>query len=141
MKTKNCIRCKKVKQLDEFPTYIDNRRKGVVYYIRFCRPCYSAYRKSTRSRDQEYQKKYRDANKEKIKKRNKKYADMRYRTNREKVCKMQVKYQRVYKENLSNGYIKRLLTKNNDLTHADITPEYVELKRKEVLLKRFLKEQ
>ena len=43
------------------------------------------------------------------------------------------------KENLGDSYIKALLTGNTTIKRADIPPELIEIKRKQVLLDLVLK--
>jgi hypothetical protein len=43
------------------------------------------------------------------------------------------------KENVGDSYIKALLTGNTTIKRADIPPELIEIKRKQVLLSRQIK--
>jgi hypothetical protein len=59
---------------------------------------------------------------------NKEKVSNRYRTNWNKM-----------KENLGDSYVKSLLTGNTTIKRADIPPELIEIKRKQVLLLRQIK--
>ncbi len=56
--------------------------------------------------------------------------------NREKYIEQKHKHRRRGRENLSNWYIKELLTKRTDLKAKDISLELIELKKLDLTLKR-----
>ena len=83
----------------------------------------------TKEERKEYDKKYRDDNKEIIKERKRKYRD-----NNKEIIK---EHLRKYRENLPDAYVKYVLTKQG-FTKQDIKdhPELIEFNRELIRLKR-----
>jgi hypothetical protein len=62
-----------------------------------------------------------------------------YNNNKEKVSNRYRTHWNKTKENVGDSYIKALLTGNTTIKRADIPPELIEIKRKQVLLSRQIK--
>ena len=94
------------------------------------------YQKDNEERIKIYKKKYREDNKDKFNIYSKKY----HKKNRDKINRNVRKHWIKGIKELSDSYIKHLLTKHsNILTHADIPKELIEAKRLEVQIKRITK--
>ena len=88
--------------------------------------------KENKKKIDEYQKKYREENKDNAKK----YRE----THKDEICNTSRKSWKKGYDELSDSYIKKILTSLSVLTAKDIPQELIELKRLEIKLKRGLKD-
>lgn len=131
---KTCKKCGETKALTEFtkaPTNLDGV-KGQ------CKSCDSAYSKLhyeiNRERRLVQSRANYEANKETKKVQQKEWAAK----NRKVVNTHQRKRWKDNKDNLKDDYVKRLIMSCSDIKYKDITPEMVEEKRLQVIIKRTL---
>ncbi len=118
---KTCSKCGEVKPLSDFHR---NKKEKDEYQCQ-CKAC-----------RRPYDKKYNKDNKEKISAYNKQYRE----NNKEKLLAHNKQHKREQGKILSTTYVKNILTGTFKIKQADITPEMIELKREQLLIKRALKQ-
>jgi hypothetical protein len=104
-----------------------------------CKPCYNAYHRAAfqkyKDKHRELMYKWRKENKDKVRKMLVNNAVKTHGT----VSKSVNHYLKKYNEQVTDTYVKSLLTKSKKksiLKFSDIPQDLIELKRKEILLKR-----
>ena len=145
-----CIKstkCEKLKSLNEF----HKRKTNKCGYRNPCIECYKKYieknvekiRKTKRKyylkhQDEicKSQKEYYENNKDRMLNKLKKYRE----ENREQIRERDRKYNQKQRDNLTDVYIKNMLTGGNNLKPEDIPQELIEAKRQHLKLKRITKE-
>lgn len=141
--------CKMHGKLEEEDIYL--RITGDKYLRKSCKKCdiIRAAKSSKNNSEQvrDYQKKWRKDNIEYNKTRRKEWGSQNkekektYRlTNRENIRKHKRKFLEKSRRELTDHYIKTLLTKEGTLGFNDIPDEIIDIKRKQVALKRKIKE-
>jgi predicted nucleic acid-binding Zn-ribbon protein len=149
---KRCTKCGEVKSLEEF--CVDKTIKsGRSSRCKECRREYlRKWREKNRGKLLERSRQWVAENPEKrretvrksdaknAKKRREK-ARERYAENRERLNLDTLKRGARNRKNLSDVYVRQLMTKRSPLLHADIPQELVEAKRVELKIKRYLREQ
>ena len=111
-----CTKCKKIKSLDGF-----YKRKGSKCGYR--RPCIECYNNKDICKWRVYSKEY--------------WKEYRQRDKSKKTWR---KWFLKRRENITDSYIKKLLTSRSNLRFEDIPQELVEAKRQYVKIKRITKE-
>lgn len=93
------------------------------------------YREANREKIREIQRKYCEENPEKVRETHRRYCE----ANREKILKQSRKWARKSRARLTDRYIKHILTDRSSLKFEDIPQELVEAKRELLRLERYLK--
>ena len=119
---KKCSTCKEIKSFDMF--YKHKKHKDGFGGI--CKDCSKKYQ-------EEYNKEYRLKNKGRIKKDKKKYR----LDNKDKIKE----YRKKITNELSNVYIRQILTSNTILSCKDIPQWLIDVKRQELQLKRIIRKE
>ena len=142
-----CTQCEKLKSLDEFY----KRKTNKCGYRNPCIECYKKYveknAEKIRKTNRKYylkhqdeicksQKEYYENNKDRMLNKLKKYRE----ENREQIRERDRKYNQKQRDNLTDVYIKNMLTGGNNLKPEDIPQELIEAKRQHLKLKRITKE-
>jgi hypothetical protein len=125
METKQCTKCSKIQPLSGYGRQM---YKTGYKYRTICKACTAIYRKIYRNSD---------LGKATLKK----YADsgQRYQSylkNKEKYLNTKA----IYRKELSDQYVKKVISRHSNLGFKDITPELIEMKRKQLKLYRDVKE-
>lgn len=112
---KKCTKCNELKHISEY----DLKSNGKI--IAKCKPCYKLY----------------------IREHNIKPERIEYARNWYKKDKDSIKrkiYQHLQRDNLTDYYVKSIMTRHGGLTFKDLPEELVEIKRKQMLLSRQIKQ-
>ncbi len=136
---KICSKCKEEKSLDNFYKTGRNRE----YFMGLCKKCHNkkVYTK-IKSSPKKYQEKL-NTNRQwrngvnYYQKRNYKSY---YEKNRKKILAYQRKLRKEQRDNLSDTYIKKRICHKSNLSYKDIPQTLIELKRKQLMIKRELEQ-
>lgn len=112
---KKCTSCNEHKHVSEY----DLKSNGKI--LAKCRPCYKlyVYEHNVKSERIEYAKNWHKQNKDSTKRKT---------------------YQALQRDNLTDYYVKSIMTRYIDLSFKDIPQELVDIKRKQMLLSRQIKQ-
>lgn len=138
MMTKQCTKCNEIKELILFIKRSANKSG----YGSWCKKCHSVYNKKysidNREKYVQWHKNWESNNKEKRLEINRNFR----KTDKFKVWKkayMKIRWKNA-KDNLSDYYVKHLLSKRTPLQNKDIPNELVEIKREHLKLIRAIKD-
>jgi len=126
---KACSKCGETKEYSEFGK--NSWTKDNFEYQ--CKVCKKTYYDSNKGKRASYAKKYKDNNKEAVAKHAREY----YQTNKESCLIHRRNWQRRSRNELFDGYVKRVLFQQYGIKNFPI--ELIELKRAEITAKRELK--
>ncbi len=150
---KICTKCHIEKSESNF--YI---RKATGYFQSWCKKCLSIYRKQynkeNREKVKEFQKRYQEENRDKIRETEKHYQ----KKNAKKLRRMRKEYKKEnaekinaqnvqHRKRMSDQYIKKLIANQisrgsgTTIKFKNIPNEIIELKRKQIQIKRLIKQQ
>jgi hypothetical protein len=154
---KICCNCKILKPTAEFSSIVDNRLKNIPRLRSRCKVCFNlqarGYYKQDPERIKLNAKNYYWKNPEKLRMRTKKFReenkeayaiwkkswDKKYRaTHKEECTERDRKYRKKNQSDLSDGYIKKLLTDRSKIKFHQIPKELVGAKRFNFLIKKHL---
>jgi len=124
LEVKTCTKCGKTKHGDEISVNQSWCKMCVVEYNK-------KYREENKEMNAEHQKKYREENKEMLAERQKKY----YEENKEVIAG----YSKKRNELLPDLFVKARIKIQYKCDNEDITPEMIEIKRAQIKLKRMIK--
>jgi len=139
--TKQCGKCKEIKLVKLFTKRTANTQNGG--YGSWCKDCHNAYgkqhRKDNPKKYKAWKRNWEDNNKQK---RNEMNRNFRKTNKFKKWIKPYVKIQwKNAIDNLSDYYVRGLLSKRTLLQNKDIPDEIVELKREQIKLVRAIKDE
>ena len=141
METKICSKCGIKKLVSEFSDD-KSRKDGLSYVCKLCkRADYSKYYLCNKEKVNDTHKNYQIKNKDAVSKYKKEY----YSINKEKIKRYRLKikekileHNKNYIKNISDSYARAIVKKQTSCTNPH--PELIKLKRVQIQIKRFLKE-
>lgn len=157
METKICPRCKIEfpKTEEYFKTRIQKHYKSSETFIQIlmCKPCYKLYNynmyHNNKERVKKYRAKYMAKNRDKINETLKKYrilnADKVKKWSRDSTIRDKTPEKRKLRkikerDNLSDNYIKSLITKGSSISRSDISPDLIEAWKLHIRIERINKQ-
>ena len=145
---KKCSRCKEFKVIEAFHKN-KSRKDGRAWECKACKKEHNRkYRQENPEKIAERKHKYYKENFEKIAEQKRKYKQENFekyteysrkykQKNPEKIAELDREYNRKYRQELRPYYLNHLIRSQTGLPAADVPPEFLDIKKAQVLIHRF----